>query len=207
MRRFWRERNGRLAQLTGEGGEKSEIRVSLWIGSNWKRRRTVKRERRQCSFVGNSEEIPIDDVDEIEELEEAHNGMLEMSVQLLFFTDEASKERDSIFYLMVMENAYELWPPIACKHKFWPQRVGMSAITGNNGQLLSRNEKTAPSGVMLCPASPMLVYNCLWTTIRFCNFGRLLLKVGDYHEVRQQEDSGQSTSKYGVEGFYSCVIG
>jgi len=32
------------------------------------------------SFVGNSEEIPIDDVDESEELEEAHDGMLEMSV-------------------------------------------------------------------------------------------------------------------------------
>jgi len=32
------------------------------------------------SFAGNSEEIPIDDVDELEELEEAHDGMLEMSV-------------------------------------------------------------------------------------------------------------------------------
>jgi hypothetical protein len=26
----------------------------------------------------------------------------------LFFTDEASKERDSIIYLMMMENAYEM---------------------------------------------------------------------------------------------------
>ncbi|KAL9400479.1 hypothetical protein Peur_009440 [Populus x canadensis] len=64
MRRFWRERNGRFAQLAGEEGEKSEIRVSLSAGS----------------FVGNSEEIRIDDVDESEELEEAHDGMLEMSV-------------------------------------------------------------------------------------------------------------------------------